>query len=419
MIFLFLSIWGLLNDSSFKKPREHVFGAMTPPKCRKKRSQATYLAAERANVSPRGNVPWGLHRPRTSWSAGLGSEAMVTTPGTQTCWSIVFKCITSFNNTNTCLEEWKKCVCKLMYICRIYIIIYIWHIYLNHFEIFCVNGYCIYQNSTTGMVPVLNGNGKSCPNKSLCLYCNGLGLLKRAFNGSKSMATWRYNWCFRCFTPGKWVKKPVISSKWTPTEPIEKASVMTYLRFVGWTTKCLCRTSKSHGVDNPSPNHFPYEHHHFAILPVLLLEIQFPMFRQFGDLALVINKPRHLDGLRWRRHCQSCHPLHWPTEKWPQLVWFFPSNGEIFFESKRTSQHDFRSEQSTSFIFYWAVRQGGGTNPCPCIIVHPIFRLLIWSKKCIFFSEPIHFGIPTWPTQKLGSFFEQIPISPWTPRTMI
>jgi hypothetical protein len=93
MIFLFLSIWGLLNDSSFKKPREHVFGAMTPPKCRKKRSQATYLAAERANVSPRGNVPWGLHRPRTSWSAGLGSEAMVTTPGTQTCWSIVFKCI--------------------------------------------------------------------------------------------------------------------------------------------------------------------------------------------------------------------------------------------------------------------------------------------------------------------------------------
>ena len=272
MIFLFLSIWGLLNDSSFKKPREHVFGAMTPPKCRKKRSQATYLAAERANVSPRGNVPWGLHRPRTSWSAGLGSEAMVTTPGTQTCWSIVFKCIWPvliiqihvWRNEGSVSMYVNWCI-YVIYIC-IYIYLYDIRIYLNHFEIFCVNGYCIYQNSTTGMVPVLkDGNWKSCPKKSLCLDCNGLDLLKRAFNGSKSMATWRYNWCFRCFTPGKWLKKPVISSKWTPTEPIEKASVMTYLRFVGWATKSLCRTSKSHGVDNSSPNHFPYEHHHFAI----------------------------------------------------------------------------------------------------------------------------------------------------------
>ena len=85
--------------------------------------------------------------------------------------------------------------CKLMYghiyiYIIIIIIIYIIsiYIYLNHFEIFCVNGYCIYQNSTTGLVPVLkDGNWKSmAPNQ------------------------WRLDaieLILQMLTPGKWVKK--------------------------------------------------------------------------------------------------------------------------------------------------------------------------------------------------------------------
>ena len=223
-----------------------------------------------------------------------------------------------------------------------------------------------------------------------------------------------------------YVKLPEgISSKWTPTEPIEKASAMT-----SWPTSsirgmnhqsCLCRTSKSHGVDLILlPMIFPMN---ITSLPYFACPFYWRFNSPCSDRwsGLSYQQAETFGRPPLAKALSKLPPTALTHRKMASTGVIFPiQRGDFFWVETHISA---RFSKWTLHIIHILLgcSPRWGNKPMPMYTSNFLATCMV-QKRYFFFLNPSNFGMPTWPTPNwpnLGSFFEQIPISPWTPRVFL